>query len=141
MHFDNVVIPNYHSAYFRSQKDKKRPTTPNDETHLIFGSVTLMIGPYFLHEYINERRKYVWVALEIWQKMLYPHDDYPAPYRINVPDLLDNQYAKRWIVRRRSFPLPAKSPDLTSMDLYVWGFMKSLVIINAAEHVKTFLEL
>lgn len=40
---------------------------------------------------------------------------------------LDTNYPNKWIGRGGPIPWPARSPDLTPMDFYLWGHMKSLV--------------
>lgn len=72
--------------------------------------------------------------------------------RIIVNNSIGPHFLGRWIGRGGPIPWRARSPDLTPMDFYVWGHMKSLVydispvpsieelrqrIINAANEIKT----
>nr|CAH7731459.1 unnamed protein product [Callosobruchus chinensis]CAH7752627.1 unnamed protein product [Callosobruchus chinensis] len=59
--------------------------------------------------------------------MIYQHDGCPAHIRATVRQWLDEQYPHRWIGRGGPIPWPARCPDLTPVDFYVWGHLKSLV--------------
>ncbi|KAJ8945773.1 hypothetical protein NQ318_013129 [Aromia moschata] len=56
-------------------------------------------------------------------------DGCPAHYTLLVRQWLHNHFSGRWIGRGRDCPRPwpPRSPDLTTMDFYVWGRMKSKV--------------
>uniref|UniRef100_A0A2H1V4P8 SFRICE_034143 n=1 Tax=Spodoptera frugiperda TaxID=7108 RepID=A0A2H1V4P8_SPOFR len=61
----------------------------------------------------------------------YNRNDLTAFVNDNVPKLVPDQiHAYETIVdsvKRGPIPWPARSPDLTPMDFYLWGHMKSLV--------------
>lgn len=57
----------------------------------------------------------------------YQHDGAPAHYGREVKMWLDEEYADRWIGRNGPVHWPARSPDLTVLDFFVWGRMKELV--------------
>lgn len=40
---------------------------------------------------------------------------------------LDTQFPHRWIGRRGEIEWPARSPDLTPLDYFLWGYLKSKV--------------
>lgn len=67
------------------------------------------------------------VSLETRLNLWYQHDGCPAHFSANVRDYLDNQFPNRWIGRGSLFPWPARSPDLTCLDFYLWGRIKDLV--------------
>lgn len=53
------------------------------------------------------------------------HDGAPAYfYR---PVLLNNNYRHRWIDRAGPVSRPPQSPNLNSLDFYLWGHFKSVV--------------
>lgn len=84
--------------------------------------------------------------------MWFQHDGCPAHYIRSVRNWLNENYPNKWIGRGGPLPWPARSPDLTPMDFYVWGHMKSIVyqdghpilneetlkqkIVSAAEEIK-----
>ena len=46
---------------------------------------------------------------------------------LEVRDALDRQFPERWIGRGGPTPWPARSPDLTPLDFFFWGFIKDQV--------------
>lgn len=68
------------------------------------------------------------VDLESLRSLWIQHDGAPAHYGTQVREYLNEQYPQRWI--GRGSPIlawPARSPDLTPLDFYVWGTLKSKV--------------
>lgn len=59
--------------------------------------------------------------------MIFQHDGCPAHYHRNIREWLDQHFPNRWIGRGGPMPWPARSPDLTPLDFYVWGYMKETV--------------
>lgn len=57
----------------------------------------------------------------------FQHDGAPAHFGEHVRDHLNTTYGRNWIGRGGPTPWPARSPDLTPLDFYVWGHMKTLV--------------
>ncbi|GFT14517.1 uncharacterized protein TNCV_4004611 [Trichonephila clavipes] len=47
----------------------------------------------------------------------------------SVKRLLDQHFGDRIISRYYPFPWPARSPDLTPMDFWFWGYLKSTVYL------------
>ena len=54
-------------------------------------------------------------------------DGAPAHFDRNVRNHLNVTYPNRWIGRGVAVPWPARSPDLTLLDYFLWGSMKALV--------------
>ena len=48
-------------------------------------------------------------------------------YAVEVRDYLDATFPNRWIGRRGEIEWPARSPDLSPMDYFLWGFLKNRV--------------
>lgn len=57
----------------------------------------------------------------------FQQDGAPPHYQINVRQYLNRIFPNRWIGRRGSMEWPARSPDLTSLDFFLWGYVKSIV--------------
>ena len=55
--------------------------------------------------------------------MLIQQDDAPPHYGREVKDFLNRNYPNR----QGPIAWPPRSPDLTPLDFYLWGHMKSLV--------------
>lgn len=68
------------------------------------------------------------VDLETIRTMWIQHDGAPAHYGTQVREYLNEEYPERWIGRGSpTIAWPARSPDLTPLDFYVWGTLKSKV--------------
>lgn len=169
--FDKDGITNYHNLHYWAPKEggnpKKIKQTASQRRFSLnvwMGAINdKLVGPYFLPQNLNGEfyedflRNHLRnllieadVAEEVIDGITFQHDGCPAHYRIGVRQFLDDNYPNRWIGRGGPIPWPARSPDLTPLDFYVWGHMKQLVyetpvstvdelrqkIINAAEQMK-----
>lgn len=97
-----------------------------------------LIGPHILPDRLNSDNYLNFlqndlidlmddIPLATRRDILYQHDGAPAHCGRNVLQWLNGNYRGRWIGRRGSFPWPARSPDLTPLDFYLWGTMKEMV--------------
>eukprot|EP00731_Ephydatia_muelleri_P036869 Em0342g2a len=59
-----------------------------------------------------------WAALQ---------DGAPAHYLRGVRDWLNETFGTKWIGRGGPLESPARSPDLTPMDFWLWGYLKENV--------------
>lgn len=167
--FDRDGISNYHNAHYWAQKGDN-PRQKKVKGHQRRFSVNVwmgivdrdLIGPYFLPqnlngiayaEFLREELAVLLVDVPIASRMdmIYQHDGCPAHYSRQVREWLDSNYPDRWIGRGGPIPWPARCPDLTPCDYYLWGHMKELVyttpinseeelrerILNAADQIKT----
>ncbi|KAJ4430775.1 hypothetical protein ANN_19366 [Periplaneta americana] len=55
------------------------------------------------------------------------HDGAPPHFSLAVREHLDRRFEQRWIGRGGPIARPPRSPDLTPLDFFLWGRMKSLV--------------
>ena len=67
------------------------------------------------------------VPLATRRRLIFQHDRAPTHYGKEVRQHLDKTFPNRWIGRGGPHPWPARSPDLTPLDFYLWGHMKSIV--------------
>lgn len=67
------------------------------------------------------------VPLETRRNLWFQQDGCPAHYSREVQEFLNLQFPYRWIGRGSLFPWPARSPDLTPPDFYLWGRIKEIV--------------
>lgn len=97
-----------------------------------------LIGPYFLEENMNRHvflellRDHLPVLLEEvdleTRRRMWIQLDGAAPhYAQIVKNFLDQNFNGRWIGRGGPVAWPARSPDLTSPDFYLWGYLKNVV--------------
>lgn len=97
-----------------------------------------LIGPYILPNRLNSPVYLVFlrdilpglledVPLNIRDGMWFQHDGAPAHFGIIVRDYLNVTFEQKWVGRGGPVQWPARSPDLTPLDFFLWGHMKALV--------------
>lgn len=102
-----------------------------------------IIGPYFFDGHLNADSYLEFLNNSLPQllenvpentrrTMWYQHDGVPCHFARNVRNYLNEQYRDRWIGRGGPAPWPARSPDLTVMDFFLWGFVKDYVFQEEA---------
>ena len=79
------------------------------------------------------------VPLHIRGRMWYQHDGAPAHFAIPVRQHLNAVYGDRWIGRGGPVRWPARSPDLTPLDFYLWGHVKKIVYETKVDTVEELL--
>lgn len=120
-----------------------------------------VIGPYILPNRLNGENYFIFLdtvlpelledlPLNIRRRLWFQHDGAPAHTTREVTALLNRKYPNKWIGRRGPVAWPARSPDLTPLDFFFWGQMKTSVyetpvntelelvarIVAAAEDIK-----
>ena len=97
-----------------------------------------LIGPYFFegnvdrHSYLELLRDRLPQLLEnvdlaTRQRMWLQQDGAAPHFALIVREFLNTHYNGRWIGRGGPVAWPPCSPDLTSPDFYLWGFLKNVV--------------
>lgn len=98
-----------------------------------------VIGPYFFEENLNGETYLTFlqhnlpcllenVTLEVRRDMWFQQDGAPAHRSRHVVNYLNNQFQNRWIgIRNRIQEWPPRSPDLTPLDFFLWGYVKEKV--------------
>lgn len=61
------------------------------------------------------------------QNLHFQQDGAPPHYALHVRQWLDQRYPDKWIGRRGALEWPARSPDLTPLDFFLWGYLKTMV--------------
>lgn len=101
-----------------------------------------VIGPYFIADTLNgEKYRHFLdqvlptlledIPIQERLNMWYQHDGCPSHYAVTAREILDRDYPGRWIGRRGPVHWPARSPDLTSPDFFLWGYIKDTVYQQA----------
>ena len=94
------------------------------------------------------------IPLVITSQMYFQHDGFPPHYTRHVREYLNESFPNRCLDRGGPVAWPQRSPDLTPLDYYLWGNMKTLVyetkvdsraalrhrIFAAAEHIRNHLD-
>jgi hypothetical protein len=91
-----------------------------------------IIGPYFFNEtvvadnYLATLNDYLWPQIKR-KRMYFQQDGAGAHYAVQVRNWLDEKLPGRWIGRRGPIEWPARSPDLSPCDFFLWGYLKDIV--------------
>ena len=97
-----------------------------------------LIGPYLLPTRLDGDSYLVFlqevlpgllndVPPPIRRRMWFQHDGAPAHFSVDVRNALNMMYPGRWIGRGGPVAWPPRSPDLSPLDFFLWGHMKSLI--------------
>ena len=70
------------------------------------------VGPQITEKFIDNGEIY------------FQQDGAPPHYHRDARAHLDAAFPDTWIGRRDAIEYPAHSPDLTSMDFFLWGYLK-----------------
>lgn len=99
---------------------------------------TQVIGPFFFDgvldgiQYVRFLQENLPILLEnvdlnTRREMWLQQDGAPVHYHRIVRHYLDEAFHNRWIGRRGPIAWPARSPDLTPIDFFLWGYIKEKV--------------
>lgn len=145
--FSNKGIVNMRNMHYWSadnpkwlrQVEHQRPWKVNVWCGIIGDTI---IGPFFVDGIQNGRQysRFIrhnlpvlldTVPLNRRMVMWYQHDGCPAHNDLRARRLLNRKFPGRWIGRGGPVRWPARSPDLTPMDFFLWGAVKDAVYQHA----------
>ena len=94
-----------------------------------------VIGPFFFQQktitadiYLQTLTEYVPPQLEEFQAhILFQQDGAPPHWGKKVREFLDQKFSNRWIGRDGPIFWPPRSPDITPLDFFLWGYVKDIV--------------
>lgn len=100
-----------------------------------------IIGPFFIDGNLNGPKYVILLHQQIvpalrasaarqnipWADLWFQQDGAPAHWSRLVRDYLDLVFPNRWIGRNGPWLWPPRSPDLTPLDFFLWGFLKDKV--------------
>lgn len=66
----------------------------------------------------------------------FQQDGAPPHFAVTVREFLNRTFPQRWIGRRGTVEWPARSPDLTPLDFFIWGYLKSKVYTNRPDNIR-----
>ena len=96
---------------------------------------TEVIGPFFFAEvtinsnvYLDMLEGYALPQIEAYQPhVLFQLDGAPPHWARIVRNVLDHNFPDRWIGRGGPISWPPRSPDITPLDFFLWGYVKDRV--------------
>jgi len=73
------------------------------------------------------------VPLNFRRRMWFQHDGAPAHYYRGARQVLEDKFPNRWIGRGGPVAWPARSPDMSPLDFFLWGAMKNMIYETPVE--------
>jgi hypothetical protein len=105
---------------------------------------TKIIGPFFIDNILNgenylellqsQIRPQI-LENEITEEIWFQQDGAPPHYDIRVREFLDMTFPGHWIGRRGPIEWPARSPDLSPLDFFLWGYLKLKIYKSRSQTV------
>lgn len=95
-----------------------------------------IVGPFILRDTMNAERYLIMLQDEIWpvisawenvEDLIFMQDGTPPHFDVVVREWLNAHFPGRWMGRRGPYEWPARSPDLTPCDFFLWGWLKDQV--------------
>ena len=93
-----------------------------------------IIGPFFFAErtvngviYLDMLEQFVIPQLELQPQVIFQQDGAPPHWSLMVRRFLDQTFPDRWMGRDGPMLWPPRSPDLTPLDFFLWGYVKDIV--------------
>ena len=135
---------NRHNCHYWSSTNPhwKMPLKIQGDPHVMVWcglSSTRIYGPYFLTgnvdgpKYLQMLQTQFYPDLQRFippgdlQNIIFQQDGAPPHYSTIVRQWLDEKFHNHWIGRRGPVNWPARSPDLTPLDFFLWGYLKSKI--------------
>jgi len=96
-------------------------------------------GPFFFDDNVNSKNYLAMLANNFYPSLtrteqrlfIFMQDGAPPHWSKPVRSWLDEKFKQRWMGRGSSnLPWPARSPDITPCDFFMWGFLKSKVYVQ-----------
>ena len=103
-----------------------------------------VIGPFFIDGNINGDNYLNMLVNEAGpalaeaageEEVFWMQDGAPAHFRTDVREYLNQTFPGKWIGRQGPIDWPARSPDLTPMDFFLWGYIKHQVYLTQPESI------
>lgn len=146
--FTRAGISNVHNEHVWNHENPHAASESNFQHQWrvnVWGGIVgdFVIGPVFLPPRLNgenylrflsgemedalmEMPVQSYVNLVMRGRMTFQHDGAPAHFALAVREYLNERFPQ-WIGRSGPVAWPARSPDLTPLDFFLWGFVKNAV--------------
>jgi hypothetical protein len=92
---------------------------------LEFGRISRAVTPMLKDHFYPQFRR-----LPNKGSFLFMQDGASAHYAGDVREWVEQKFPGRWIGRRGPIEWPARSPDLSPMDFFLWIYLKDIVYKN-----------
>lgn len=100
-----------------------------------------IFGPFFFRESTVNSANY----LDMLQNFAFPQfptnvifqqDGAPPHWGSNVREALDDKFPDSWIGRGGPISWPPRSPDITPLDYFLWGYVKNKVYSSPVKNIE-----
>lgn len=106
-----------------------------------------LIGPFFIQGNLNAATYAAMLTEQIipaleeirgeqFDTLKFQQDGAPPHWGINVRNILDEVFPQRWIGRGGPTEWPPRSPDLTPLDFFLWGYLKTKVYRTPVQNLQ-----
>ena len=98
-----------------------------------------VIGPFFIEGNITGDKYLEMMINEVGPALLeaagddevyFQQDGAPAHFKRNVREMLDEMFPRKWIGRKGPYIWPARSPDMTPLDFFLWGHVTHRIFLT-----------
>jgi ribosomal protein S13 len=104
-----------------------------------------IIGPFFIPGHLNGENylqlletlvdPFITQVIEedenfVENQLVFQQDGAPPHCVAPVREFLNNRFPNRWMGRRGAIEWPARSPDLTPLDFFLWGHLKNKIYVD-----------
>ncbi|KAJ4441602.1 hypothetical protein ANN_11458 [Periplaneta americana] len=110
------------------------------------GLMNKIVGPFFFHEEsitgpvyqdILEQFLYHQVA-DLQPQVIFQQDGAHPHWSLNIRNSLTETFPDRWIGSGRLIWWPPRSPDITPLDFFLWGYVKDRVFETSVQDLQDF---
>ncbi|GFW85483.1 uncharacterized protein TNCV_145281 [Trichonephila clavipes] len=95
--------------------------------------------PHAVRELQRSTKKAFPQLQDLQPRVLFQQDGAPPHWGLTVRESLNDSFLQRWIGRDGPIAWPSRSPDLTPLDFFFWGYVKDTVYgtqVNSLEELK-----
>jgi hypothetical protein len=99
-------------------------------------------GPFFFHEstitstvYLDMLENFVFPQIAEVYGLIFQQNGAPPHFGAIVRTVLGERFPGRWIGRGGPINWTPRSPDLTPMDFFFWGYIKDIVYSERVEYL------
>ena len=91
--------------------------------------------------YLDLLEQYVFPQIETFEqenvnRVIFMQDGAPPHFSCFVTDILNKRFPNAWIGRNGPIPWPPRSPDLSPLDFFLWGYIKNIVYAEKIRNIQ-----
>lgn len=146
--FSHEGIFNRHNSHFWAQQNPHLVRERGFQNKFSFNVFAMLMNNkccYFIYNETLKSRLYLQILrtvvaefledlpLQVYMNCWYQLDGAPAHSSGEVRELLDELFEDRYMGRGGPWSWPPRSPDLTPLDFYLWGKIKSSVYFDPVD--------